>query len=180
MVKILFCFLHFSVTVNLFLHFNSNQFDPYYFQLIINFTNGKCLHSNWCVLLAHSFSFVSIFYVVSLLSSFFFIYDLSHFFFRFLSLSTWITSGLIGLFFFPYYSSWMETSRAYCYCSGIHLDNFLSYRALSFLLFIMNGDFYGFFYCAGLSFYIKCSGPRQATFINTEFIVESLESFRKF
>ena len=100
MVKILFCFLHFSVTVNLFLHFNNNQFGPYYFQLIINFTNGKCLHSKWCVLLAHSFSFISIFYVVSLLSSFFFIYDLSHFFFRFLSLSTWITSGLIGLFFF--------------------------------------------------------------------------------
>ena len=179
MVKILFCFLHFSVTVNLFLHFNNNQFGPYYFQLIINFTNGKCLHSKWCVLLAHSFSFISIFYVVSLLSSFFFIYDLSHFFSFFVLVhldNFWPYRAL----FFPYYSSWMETSRAYCYCSGIHLDNFLSYRALSFLLFIMNGDFYGFFYCAGLSFYIKCSGPRQATFINTEFIVESLESFRKF
>ena len=125
-----------------------------------------------------SLSFLySMLFLSSLLS---FLYMIYLIFFHFLSLSTWITSGLIGLFFFPYYSSRMETSRAYCYCSGIHLDNFLSYRALSFLLFIMNGDFYGFFYCAGLSFYIKCSGPRQATFINTEFIVESLESFRKF
>lgn len=66
----------------------------------LSLTNGKCLHSKWCVLLAHSFSFISIFYVVSLLSSFFFIYDLSHFFFVFCPCPPGYLLALSGSFFF--------------------------------------------------------------------------------
>ena len=43
----------------------------------------------------------------------------------------------------------------------------------------MNGDFLDLFYCSSLSFYIKCDGARQVTFINAEAIVESSGNFWK-
>ena len=56
-------------------------------------------------------------------------------FFFIVQASTQITSCLIRPFL-PYYSSWKETSRASFYCSGIRLDNFLSYQADSGSLFL--------------------------------------------
>ena len=43
----------------------------------------------------------------------------------------------------------------------------------------MNGDFKGFFYCLDLSFYKKCNGARQVTFINVETVVESSRNIKK-
>ena len=43
----------------------------------------------------------------------------------------------------------------------------------------MNGDFKGFFYCLDLSFYKKCNGARQVTFINVETVVESSGNIKK-
>ena len=55
------------------------------------------------------------------------------FLFHVLSLFTWITSNLIGLFFLGF-SSWTKLSKASFYCLGVHLDNFWSYWTLIFLV----------------------------------------------
>ena len=72
--------------------------------------------------------------------------QISHLFlFHVLSLFTWITSNLIGLFFLGF-SSRTRLSRASFYCLGVHLDNFWSYWTLILWLFIMNEDFSGLFF----------------------------------
>ena len=43
----------------------------------------------------------------------------------------------------------------------------------------MNGDFKGFFYCLDLSFYKKCNGAKQVTFINVETVVELSRNIKK-
>ena len=92
--------------------------------------------------LVYSYSLVySMSFLFYLFSS---LYLIHLFLFCFFYLSTWITSTLMG-FFFPCYSSWMETFRASSYYSSVYLDNFLSYQAFYSLLFIMNGGFWGFF-----------------------------------
>ena len=56
---------------------------------------------------------------------------------------------------------------------------FWSYRAPFSWFFIMNEDLWGFSYCLGLSFCIKCDSAKQMTFINAEVVVESSGNFRK-
>ena len=61
----------------------------------------------------------------------------------------------------------------------VYLNNFWFYRTLIFWLFIMNKYFWALFYCSSLSFYIKCYGARQVTFINVGVVVELYENLRK-
>ena len=49
---------------------------------------------------------------------------------------------------------------AYSYCLGIHVDNFWSYQALIFWLFIMDEDFWGHCYYSDLSLCVKRGDAR--------------------
>ena len=109
----------------------------------------RCMEMNpsfililWIVL-KKFFFFKNLDTLYSLFSSFFFIYDLSPSFSYFVLV--YLDNFWPYQVFSPCYSSWMKTSRVSSYCWGIHLDNFMSYRAFCSLLFIMNGDFQSFF-----------------------------------